>query len=144
MPLMSIICRPVVIGAAATGAQPSKPQRIAATDRHLVIIVVLSRGHLPQARCSVFAEPTRSRLMGCSSPNNGVPHGEAYALPRRAVALIDHAVDAGGGRRTLRRAPAEFEQGDTHAPDYLAVNPMGKVPALKHGDVVITETAAIC
>lgn len=27
---------------------------------------------------------------------------------------------------------------------YLAVNPMGKVPALKHGDTVITETAAIC
>jgi glutathione S-transferase len=30
------------------------------------------------------------------------------------------------------------------APDYLAVNPMGKVPALRHGDVVVTEAAAIC
>lgn len=30
------------------------------------------------------------------------------------------------------------------SPDYLAINPMGKVPALKHGDVVITENAAIC
>jgi glutathione S-transferase len=29
-------------------------------------------------------------------------------------------------------------------PDYLAINPMGKVPAIKHGDTVITETAAIC
>lgn len=29
-------------------------------------------------------------------------------------------------------------------PDYLAVNPMGKVPAIKHGDTVVTETAAIC
>ena len=28
--------------------------------------------------------------------------------------------------------------------DYLAVNPMGKVPAIRHGDVVVTETAAIC
>jgi glutathione S-transferase len=28
--------------------------------------------------------------------------------------------------------------------DYLAINPMGKVPALKHGDTVITEVAAIC
>jgi glutathione S-transferase len=27
---------------------------------------------------------------------------------------------------------------------YLAVNPMGKVPALKHGDTVVTEGAAIC
>ncbi|MEJ2119373.1 MAG: glutathione S-transferase family protein [Alphaproteobacteria bacterium] len=30
------------------------------------------------------------------------------------------------------------------APDYLAINPMGKVPAIRHGDVVVTECAAIC
>jgi glutathione S-transferase len=30
------------------------------------------------------------------------------------------------------------------APDYLAVNPMGKVPALKHGTAIVTEAAAIC
>ena len=30
------------------------------------------------------------------------------------------------------------------APDYLAINPMGKVPALRHGATVITESAAIC
>jgi glutathione S-transferase len=29
-------------------------------------------------------------------------------------------------------------------PTYLAINPMGKVPALRHGDAVVTETAAIC
>lgn len=28
--------------------------------------------------------------------------------------------------------------------EYLAINPMGKVPAIKHGNVVVTETAAIC
>lgn len=28
--------------------------------------------------------------------------------------------------------------------EYLAVNPMGRVPALRHRDLVITETAAIC
>jgi glutathione S-transferase len=37
-----------------------------------------------------------------------------------------------------------LKQGDNRAPDYLAVNPMGKVPALRHGDVVVTEVAAIC
>jgi glutathione S-transferase len=31
-----------------------------------------------------------------------------------------------------------------NSPTYLAINPMGKVPALKHGDVVVTECAAIC
>jgi len=30
------------------------------------------------------------------------------------------------------------------APEYLAINPMGKVPALRHGDTVVTESAAIC
>ncbi|HTX49549.1 MAG TPA: glutathione S-transferase family protein [Caulobacteraceae bacterium] len=30
------------------------------------------------------------------------------------------------------------------APAYLAINPMGKIPAIKHGDTVVTEAAAIC
>lgn len=30
------------------------------------------------------------------------------------------------------------------SPEYLAVNPMGKVPAVRHGDTVVTECAAIC
>jgi glutathione S-transferase len=33
---------------------------------------------------------------------------------------------------------------DQRKPEYLAINPMGKVPALKHGDTIITESAAIC
>jgi glutathione S-transferase len=28
--------------------------------------------------------------------------------------------------------------------EYLAINPMGKVPAIRHGDTVVTEGAAIC
>lgn len=30
------------------------------------------------------------------------------------------------------------------ADDYLAINPMGKVPAIRHGETVVTEVAAIC
>ena len=37
-----------------------------------------------------------------------------------------------------------LSKGENLQPDYLAINPMGKVPALRHGDVVITESAAIC
>ena len=37
----------------------------------------------------------------------------------------------------------DFEAGDQRAPAYLAVNPMGKVPALRHGDSLVTEQGAI-
>jgi len=30
------------------------------------------------------------------------------------------------------------------SPEFLAINPMGKVPAIQHGGVVVTEAAAIC
>lgn len=38
----------------------------------------------------------------------------------------------------------KLSEGDNRKPDYLVINPMGKVPALKHGDTIITEVAAIC
>jgi glutathione S-transferase len=38
----------------------------------------------------------------------------------------------------------KLAEGDQQKPDYLAINPMGKVPALRHRDTVITEVAAIC
>ncbi|MGA2567076.1 MAG: glutathione S-transferase [Pseudolabrys sp.] len=37
-----------------------------------------------------------------------------------------------------------LKAGDNLKPNYLAINPMGKVPALKHGDTIITELAAVC
>lgn len=38
-----------------------------------------------------------------------------------------------------------LEYGTTmKSPDYLAINPMGKVPAIKHDATVVTEAAAIC
>ncbi|WP_419252332.1 glutathione S-transferase family protein [Caulobacter sp. ErkDOM-YI] len=37
-----------------------------------------------------------------------------------------------------------WEAGDTKAADYLAINPMGKVPAIVHDGVIVTECAAIC
>ena len=38
-----------------------------------------------------------------------------------------------------------LEYGTTmKGPVYLAINPMGKVPAIRHGDMVVTEAAAIC
>lgn len=36
-----------------------------------------------------------------------------------------------------------LKAGDTRKPEYLAVNPMGKVPAIRHGDALITEQPAV-
>jgi glutathione S-transferase len=36
-----------------------------------------------------------------------------------------------------------LKKGEQRAPAYLAVNPMGKVPALLHGDALITEQVAV-
>jgi glutathione S-transferase len=57
---------------------------------------------------------------------------------------------SGGTRILMEELGADYElhalnlkTGDTRKPDYLAVNPMGKVPAIKHGDALITEQGAI-
>jgi len=42
------------------------------------------------------------------------------------------------------RVLTDISTGAQRSPEYLAINPMGKVPALKHGDTVVTECAAIC
>jgi len=36
-----------------------------------------------------------------------------------------------------------MQAGEQRKPAYLAINPMGKVPAIKHGDALITEQVAI-
>lgn len=38
----------------------------------------------------------------------------------------------------------DFAAAEHRSPEYLAINPMGKVPALVDGDAVVTEVAAIC
>jgi glutathione S-transferase len=51
----------------------------------------------------------------------------------------------------LTELGAEHEQvvvdlvsGETRSPEYRQINPMGKIPTLVDGDVVVTEVAAIC
>ena len=36
-----------------------------------------------------------------------------------------------------------FKQGEQRQPEYLAINPMGKVPAIRHGEALITEQPAV-
>ena len=36
-----------------------------------------------------------------------------------------------------------LKNGEQRKPEYLAINPMGKVPAIRHGDAVVTEQPAV-
>ncbi|WP_033069361.1 glutathione S-transferase family protein [Thalassospira australica] len=38
----------------------------------------------------------------------------------------------------------DIRAGAGQTPEYLALNPLGKVPTIVHGDTVVTEAAAIC
>jgi glutathione S-transferase len=57
---------------------------------------------------------------------------------------------SGGTRVLLEELGAPYElrvmnmqAGEQRQPAYLAINPMGKVPAILHGDVLVTEQVAI-
>ena len=43
-----------------------------------------------------------------------------------------------------QRVLTDITTGAQKAPEYLAINPMGKVPALSDGDATLAEAAAIC
>lgn len=64
-----------------------------------------------------------------------------HAVPSRG-AIVRWMLEEVGEPYELR--VLNLKAGDQLGPKYLAVNPMGKVPALTHDGVVITEAAAIC
>lgn len=72
-------------------------------------------------------------------------------MPHPSIVFYHSPNTRSGGTRTLLEevgAPYEMrvlnmKAGEQRQPAYLAINPMGKVPAIKHGDAVITEQVAI-
>jgi glutathione S-transferase len=69
---------------------------------------------------------------------------------RHLVLFYNPQSRAAGVLTLLEELNADYElhvlnlqAGDQRKPEYLAINPMGKVPALKHGDVIVTEQAAV-
>lgn len=61
------------------------------------------------------------------------PHSRASC----ALALLE----ALGADYELRML--DLNAGDQQRPEFLAINPLGKVPAIRHGDAVVTEQVAI-
>ena len=64
-----------------------------------------------------------------------------YTNPRSRAAIVHWMLEEVGA--DYRTEILEYAT-TMKAPEYLAVNPMGKVPAIVHGEQVVTECAAIC
>ena len=64
-----------------------------------------------------------------------------YTNPRSRGRIIRWMLEEVG--RPYRTEILDFAT-TLKAPAYLAINPMGKVPAIVHGDTVVTEAGAIC
>jgi glutathione S-transferase len=64
-----------------------------------------------------------------------------YSNPRSRSAIVHWMLEEVGCEYSVRML--EFDTG-MKSPTYLAINPMGKVPAIRHGEQIVTEAAAIC
>ena len=64
-----------------------------------------------------------------------------YYNPRSRASIARWMLEEVGA--PYRIVNIDFEKGEQRSPDFLAVNPMGKIPTIVHKDVVVTEAAAI-
>jgi glutathione S-transferase len=68
-----------------------------------------------------------------------------------AITLYHNPQSRSAGTRVLLEALGvpyriefmDFKSGDSRRPEFLALNPLGKLPTLVHGDAVVTEQVAI-
>lgn len=65
-----------------------------------------------------------------------------YTHPQSRGRIVHWMLEEIGA--TYRVELLVFEKREHKTPEYLRINPMGKVPAIIHRGIVVTETAAIC
>jgi glutathione S-transferase len=65
-----------------------------------------------------------------------------YYNPRSRAAIAKWMLDECGAAYEI--VPIDFEKREHKAPEFLRINPAGKLPALVDGDSKIFENAAIC
>lgn len=118
----------------------------------------LSTGRYPRRRHSLVKDWEASLLTETDSSDGYCPSIATQRRPGGSEASMDQEIvfytnpmSRGGIVHWMleelgvpyRLEPLEYGP-SMKAPAYLAINPMGKVPAIRHGAVVITEAAAIC
>lgn len=66
---------------------------------------------------------------------------EFYHNPQSRGAMTHWLLEELGIDYTVK--PVAYDDGSMRTPEFLAVNPMGKIPVIKDGDTIVTETTAI-
>ena len=64
-----------------------------------------------------------------------------YHNPQSRAVMVRWMLEECGADYEIRHV--DLQKGENRQPDYLAINPMGKIPAIVVGGTVITEVAAI-
>ena len=64
-----------------------------------------------------------------------------YFAPGTCALATHIALAEAGADYTAERI--DFKTNQQQSPEYLAINPSGKIPAMSDGDVVMTESMAI-
>lgn len=62
--------------------------------------------------------------------------------PMSRARIVHWMLEEVGASYTVRLV--NMEKGEHKRPEFLAINPMGKLPTIQHGATVVTEAAAIC
>ena len=64
-----------------------------------------------------------------------------YHNPRSRAQMAHWMLEEVGA--PYRIVPISFEKGEHKSPEFLKINPMGKLPTIVHRGIVVTETGAI-
>jgi glutathione S-transferase len=64
-----------------------------------------------------------------------------YHNPQSRAQMAHWMLEEAGA--PYRIVPIDFAKGENRTPEFLAINPMGKLPTIVHRGTVVTETAAI-
>ncbi|WP_420431379.1 glutathione S-transferase family protein [Hyphobacterium sp.] len=66
---------------------------------------------------------------------------EFYHNPQSRAALTHWLLEEIGCDYEIKSVA--YEDGSMRTPEFLAINPMGKIPAIRDGETIVTETTAI-
>src|ERR1700732_5311163 len=107
----------------------------------IAVVVAAPPGRL------IVSRPAHARY---STTRGLLDNGDDMADDRKVALFHSPNTRSSGALTLLEELGVPYEPhvlnmkaGDQRRPEYLAINPMGKVPALKHGDALVTEQGAI-